>query len=109
MKSWAVFAGLILLMSVTVVPLSQSFAEDLSDRESEDGKVTATDRISEFDKSQQEKLKKLELQQKVKLKETQKSGKETLDRLMSTWPRHYMIRNEYGLECIDKINERISI
>ena len=30
--------------------------------------------------------------------------KETIDRIMSTWPRHYSIRNEYGLECIDKLN-----
>ena len=34
---------------------------------------------------------------------------EIINTLMSTCPRHYMIRNEYGLECIDKINERISI
>ena len=34
---------------------------------------------------------------------------ETINTLMSTWPRYYRIRNEYGLECIDKINERISI
>ena len=31
---------------------------------------------------------------------------ETLNTLMSTWPRYYAVRNEYGLECIDKINER---
>ena len=31
---------------------------------------------------------------------------EMIDTLMSTWPRHYKVRNEYGLECIDKINER---
>jgi hypothetical protein len=34
---------------------------------------------------------------------------ETIDTLMSTWPRHYRVRNEYGLECIDRINEGISI
>jgi hypothetical protein len=32
---------------------------------------------------------------------------EMIDTLMSTWPRHYCVRNEYGLECIDKINEGI--
>jgi hypothetical protein len=34
---------------------------------------------------------------------------ETINTLMSTWPRYYRIRNEYGLECIDKLNEGISI
>jgi len=28
---------------------------------------------------------------------------------MSTWPRHYAVRNEYGLECIDKLNEGIEL
>jgi len=35
--------------------------------------------------------------------------KETLDMIMSTWPRHYAVRNEYGLECIDKLNEGIEL
>ena len=35
--------------------------------------------------------------------------REILDRIMSTWPRHYNIRNEFGLECIDRLNEGISI
>ncbi len=32
---------------------------------------------------------------------------ETLDKIMSTWPRYYNVRNEFGLECIDKLNEGI--
>ena len=59
MNNKALFSALILLSSVVFIPYSQSFAQtsDVSQRESKT--QTASERITEFEKIQEEKLKQI--------------------------------------------------
>ena len=76
MKNWAIVLGLILLASVMVIPYSH--AEDVSEREPIKEKQSAAERIAEFEKAQEEKLK----------------NRKEFDRLLNQLLKKYNVRYE---------------